>query len=106
MYRDFLKTGELVLTINGETQEEFITYSWLKAPYWPNDKGPIGEVNSEWFKDFEVELNESFVAEHSGDKPPVIRGRIGILDKGDTKRAGLALLWRRKVVQGAWKFSR
>lgn len=100
MYRDFLKTGELVLTINGETQEA-ITYNWLKAPYWPNDKGPIGEDNSEWFKDFEVELNESFVAEYSDDKPPVIRGRIGILDKGDTKRAGLALLWRRKVVQGA-----
>jgi hypothetical protein len=100
MYRDFLKTGELILTINGDLQEP-ITYNWLKAPYWPNDKGPVSEEIFEWFKDFEVELSDSFVAEGEDRKPPVIRGRIGILDKGDTKRAGLALLWRRKVVQGA-----
>ena len=100
MYRDFLKTGELILTINGDLQEP-ITYNWLKAPYWPNDKGPVSEEIFEWFKDFEVELSDSFVAEGEDRKPPVVRGRIGILDKGDTKRAGLALLWRRKVVQGA-----
>ena len=96
MYRDFLRTGELVLTINGDVQEP-LTYNWLKAPYWPNDKGPSDQEPFEWVKDFEIELSES----HTAHGPaPIIRGRIGILDKGDTKRAGLALLWRRKVVQG------
>lgn len=99
MYRDFLRSGELALTINGETQEP-ISYNWLKSPYWPNDKGPTDETIFEWYKDFEIELSESFDPAN-GDRAPVIRGRIGILDKGDTKRAGLALLWRRKVVQGA-----
>jgi hypothetical protein len=101
MYRDFLKTGELILTINGETQEA-ISYNWLKAPYWINDKGPVDETEFEWYKDLEVELTDSFKPEDSDAKSaPKIRGRIGILEKGDTKRAGLALLWRRKVVQGA-----
>jgi len=100
MYRDFLRTGELVLTINGESQEA-ITYNWLKAPYWPNDRGPTDETTHTWFKDFEIELNESHSHEETTEPAPRIRGRIGILDKGDTKRAGLALVWRRKVVQGA-----
>ena len=100
MYRDFLRTGELILTINGEPQEP-ITYNWLNAPFWPNDRGPVDEKIHEWVREFEIELNES----HNPDDPkvpaPKIRGKIGILDKGDTKRAGLALVWRRKVVQGA-----
>jgi hypothetical protein len=100
MYRDFLRTGELILTINGEPQEP-ISYNWLNAPFWPNDRGPVDEKIHEWVREFEIELNES----HNPDDPnvpaPVIRGRVGILDKGDTKRAGLALVWRRKVVQGA-----
>lgn len=100
MYRDFLRTGELILTINGEVQEP-LTYNWLKAPYWPSDKGPIDEQSYEWFKEFEIELNESHVASNAAELPPKIRGKIGILEKGDTKKAGLALLWRRKVVQGA-----
>jgi hypothetical protein len=100
MYRDFLRTGELILTINGEVQEP-VNYNWLSAPYWPSDKGPSDEKKFEWVKDFEIELNESHESSDKNSKPPVIRGRIGILEKGDTKRAGLALLWRRKVVQGA-----
>lgn len=100
MYRDFLRTKELVLTINGEVQEP-IKISWLKAPYWPTDKGPIDQIEYEWFKDFEIELNESSALMDPDTPAPKIRGRIGILDKGDTKRAGLALIWRRKVVQGA-----
>lgn len=100
MYRDFLRTGELILTINGESQEA-ITYNWLKAPYWPNDRGPVNETVHTWFKDFEIELNESHNSDDISRPAPKIRGRIGILDKGDTKRAGLALVWRRKVVQGA-----
>jgi len=100
MYRDFLRTGELILTINGEVQEP-ITYKWLLAPYWPTDKGPVDDQEFEWVKEFEIELNESHKPEVEGVAAPKIRGKIGILDKGDTKRAGLALLWRRKVVQGA-----
>ena len=100
MYRDFLRTGELILTINGETQEP-ITYKWLSAPYWPNDKGPVDPKIHEWVKEFEIELSESHNPEDPHTPAPKIRGVIGILDKGDTKRAGLALVWRRKVVQGA-----
>ena len=99
MYRDFLRTGELILTINGEVQEP-LTYNWLSAPYWPNDRGPLDPKVYEWVKDFEIELNESHDSS-DGTSPPKIRGKIGILDKGDTKKAGLALIWRRKVVQGA-----
>lgn len=99
MYRDFLRTGELILTINGEVQEP-ISYNWLKAPYWPNDRGPVDPKIFEWVKEFEIELNESHDSTDVSP-PPKIRGKIGILDKGDTKKAGLALIWRRKVVQGA-----
>jgi hypothetical protein len=100
MYRDFLKTGELVLTINGEVQEP-ITHNWLVAPFWSTDKGPDNDIPFTWVKDFEIELNESHNPLNLNDPVPIIRGTIGILGKGDTKRAGLALLWRRKVVQGA-----
>ena len=100
MYRDFLRTGELVLLINGDVQEAPKT-NWLNAPYWPSDMGPVEEKSYEWVKDFEIELNESHHPINPTDPAPKIRGSIGILDKGDTKRAGLALLWRRKVVQGA-----
>jgi hypothetical protein len=100
MYRDFLRTGELVLTINGEVQEP-LTNNWLNAPYWPTDKGPNSENSFEWVKEFEIELNESHAHGKNEGPPPKIRGKIGILEKGDTKKAGLSLLWRRKVVQGA-----
>jgi len=101
MYRDFLRTGELILMINGEVQE-VTTTNWLKQPYWPTDRGPTDDKIVEWIKDFEIELNESHVPdpEKTNDKPPKVRGWVGILDKGATKKAGLALVWRRKVVQG------
>ena len=100
MYRDFLRTGELVLTINGEKME-VSPINWLVAPYWEKDKGPVNDELHTWKKSFEIELNESFQSTDPDAKPPVLRGEIGILEKGDTKKAGLALLWRRKVVQGA-----
>ena len=101
MYRDFLRTGELILMINGEVQE-VTTTNWLKQPYWPTDRGPTDDKVVEWIKDFEIELNESHVPDPDkpNDKPPQVRGWVGILDKGATKKAGLALVWRRKVVQG------
>ena len=101
MYRDFLRTGELILMINGEVQE-VTTINWLKQPYWPTDRGPTDDKVVEWIKDFEIELNESHVPDpdKASDKPPKVRGWVGILDKGATKKAGLALVWRRKVVQG------
>jgi hypothetical protein len=63
--------------------------------------GPVDEKVFEWVKDFEIELNESHNPVDATEPAPKIRGRIGILEKGDTKRAGIALLWKRKVVQGA-----
>lgn len=100
IYRDFLRTGELVLTINNEKLEaENIKY--LTAPYWPTDKGPGDGKEIEWVKKFEIELNESFTPTNDNPNPPLISGKIGIMAKGDTKKAGLALVWRRKVVQGA-----
>jgi hypothetical protein len=100
MYRDFIRTGELILTINNEKLEpDLVTY--LKAPYWPNSLGPGSGQELEWVKNFEIELNESFVPSEDKPHPPKIRGKVGILSKGDTKKAGLALLWKRRVVQGA-----
>jgi len=100
MYRDFIRTGELILTINNEKLEpDLVTY--LKAPYWPNSLGPGLGPELEWVKSFEIELNESFVPSDEKPSPPKIRGKVGILSKGDTKKAGLALLWKRRVVQGA-----
>jgi Histidine kinase-, DNA gyrase B-, and HSP90-like ATPase len=100
MYRDFIRTGELILTINNEKLEpDVVTY--LKAPYWPNSLGPGTGPELEWVKSFEIELNESFVPSDEKPNPPKIRGKVGILSKGDTKKAGLALLWKRRVVQGA-----
>jgi hypothetical protein len=99
MYRDFLRTGELILIINGEVQE-ITTTNWLKQPYWPTDRGPTDDKIVEWYKDFEIELNESHAPKDENDLPPKIRGWVGIMEKGATKKAGLALLWRRKVVQG------
>jgi len=100
MYRNFLSSGELILIINGEVQE-VITNKWLVQPYWPSDRGPADKDKVvEWFKDFEVELDQSHVPAFEGEKPPKIRGWVGILEKGKTKQAGLALVWRRKVVQG------
>jgi hypothetical protein len=100
MYRDFIRSGELILTINGEVIE-FINPNWLIAPYWTTDKGPQSSSDLKWTKEFEFTLDESFQESPNLDVPPVIRGKVGILDKGDTKRAGLSLIWRRKVVQGA-----
>ena len=99
MYRDFIRTGELILIINGEVQEA-LTINWLKQPYWPNDKGPGSDKIVEWYREFEVELSESHIPSAEDELPPKIRGWIGILEKGKTKQAGLSLLWRRKVVQG------
>lgn len=101
MYRDFLRTGELILIINGEVQEAATT-NWLKQPYWPTDRGPVDDKVVEWIKEFEIELNESHVpdAKNRHNKAPRVRGWVGILEKGATKKAGLALVWRRKVVQG------
>jgi hypothetical protein len=100
MYRDFLKTGELILNINNE-QLKADTIEYLNAPYWPTDAGPNDGKAIDWVKSFEIELNESFVETEENKTPPRIRGTIGILKEGRTKQAGLALVWRRKVVQGA-----
>jgi hypothetical protein len=97
MYRDFLKYQEIEISINGDQLDAAPT-EWLKSPYW-DKTGPTGET-IEWVKKFEIELNESFVPDPGNTEPPKIRGEIGILSRGDTKRAGLALIWRRKVVQG------
>ncbi len=97
MYRDFLKNQEIEISINGDLLDA-APMAWLKAPYW-DKKGPTGD-SIEWVKSFEIELNDSFVPDPGNTTPPKIRGEIGILARGDTKRAGLALIWRRKVVQG------
>ena len=97
MYRDFLIHQEVEISINGDLLDATPT-EWLVAPYWDKN-GPVGEPMT-WVKRFDLELNESFVPDPGLASPPRIRGEIGILAKGDTKRAGLALIWRRKVVQG------
>lgn len=82
----------------------------LISPFWNSDKGPTENLSDAlkpdvvWKRYFEFELRDSWVEDDAPDRPdepPVISGWIGILKNGDTKKSGLALLWRGKVVVGA-----
>lgn len=102
IYREWLRSGQLTLIVAGET----LTYEspkWLREPFWPTDQGPVGEP-IEWIKNVNIELTKSWdeadaVGIHK--VPPRVTGYVAILEKGSTKTAGLSLIWKNKVVQGA-----
>jgi len=104
IYREFLKSGEIVLTVGGE-ELKYEAPELLRAAYWPNSNGAqAGAEEQQWIRRVEFELDESWANSPNGDKtaaPPKVRGWVGILAKGNTKSAGLALLWKKKVIVGA-----
>ncbi|WP_230084000.1 ATP-binding protein [Nocardioides marmotae] len=86
IYRQFLRRGDLVLTVNGEP----LLYDEppiLKAPLY-NDRG--GEAHR-WRQDVDLVLD-------SGRR---VHGFVGIRETGASKSAGLALFYRGKVVTGS-----
>jgi hypothetical protein len=87
IYRDYLRKGLLVLEVGGQP----VAYEEpevLVAPRWD----AASEAGTqEWRKDLAIELP-------SGQK---VRGWAALRAKGSTKEAGLALLFRGKVVVGA-----
>ena len=86
IYRQFLRDKELVLTVNGEA----VTYdepAVLEARRY-NDPG--GEPHL-WRQDVDIRLD-------SGRR---VTGFVAIRETGDSRQAGLALFYRRKVVTGS-----
>ena len=86
IYRSFLRTGEVELIVHNQ-QLKYREPAVLTAPRWDKSSGPA-EV---WRKDVDILLG-------SGRR---ITGWVGIREKGSTSEAGLALLYRGKVVVGA-----
>jgi hypothetical protein len=87
IYRHFLREELLVLEVGG-TPVVYDEPEILRAPRW--DGGNAGR-NKRWRKDLEIELP-------SGRK---VTGWAALRAKGSTSEAGLALLFRGKVVVGA-----
>lgn len=104
IYRDFIKSGEVIITVN-EKPLEFSHPPILEAPYWPSEDGPAKESPKRlWKIPVDITLDESWAEDRAPNRPespPRIRGWIAILQTGSTKKSGLALVWRRKVVVGA-----
>ncbi|WP_251149781.1 ATP-binding protein [Cellulosimicrobium sp. Marseille-Q4280] len=86
IYREFLVDEDVHLVVGGERLRPEPA-QLLTAARW-NDREALA---LEWRKDLEVSLP-------SGRR---VSGWAGLLSKGSTSRAGFALLYRGKVVQGA-----
>jgi hypothetical protein len=104
IYREFIKSGEVVITVGGE-ELSYFQPPLLEAPFWDTDKGPLdGAELKTWSIPIDFELSDSWNEDQSPNKPsraPRIRGWIGILKEGSTKLSGTALIWKQKVVVGA-----
>ena len=86
IYREFLRNGDVVIELDGEP----IGYTdppLLQAPRYSEPDGVV----LEWRKDVDVHLE-------SGRR---VQGWVAIRESGQASQAGLALLYRNKVVQGA-----
>ena len=106
IYRDYIRSGQVVLTVGGKVLE-FVEPPLLTEPYWKTDKMPsVDEQGATiyWRYDLDFELSESWANDNAPKRPataPRITGWIGILQNGTTKASGLALIWKGKVVVGA-----
>lgn len=103
IYREFIKSGEIVLTVGEETLTYF-SPELLESKFW--DKQGVVESSPKkiWQIPIDISLTESWQNDISPNKPkiaPRIRGWMGILKEGSTKYSGAALIWRKKVVVGA-----
>ncbi|WP_402376736.1 ATP-binding protein [Isoptericola rhizosphaerae] len=86
IYRVFLEEEDIYLVVGGERLRPEHPHL-LTAHRWNDQGAPVVE----WRKEMEVVLP-------SGRR---IKGWAGLLAKGSTSKAGFALLYRGKVVQGA-----
>jgi hypothetical protein len=104
IYREFVKSGEVVITVGGE-ELSYIQPLLLESPFWDTDKGPKTDGESRvWSIPIDFVLSESWETDAAPNRPaspPRIRGWIGILKEGSTKLSGTALVWKQKVVVGA-----
>jgi len=87
IYRDYLRQGLLVLEVGGQ-QVSYEEPEVLVAPRWDADDG---DPARKWQKQIEIELP-------AGQR---VTGWAALRARGATKEAGLALLFRGKVVVGA-----
>jgi hypothetical protein len=104
IYREFIRSEDIGITVAGE----LLSYhqpALLHSAYWDTDKGPAADsLDRRWLIQIDITLDESWEADVSpnrANRPPRIRGWMGILKEGSTRQSGLALIWRNKVVVGA-----
>jgi hypothetical protein len=86
MYRQFIRNGDVEILFNGQLVE-YDEATELEAARWTDLDG----VLVHWRKDVDIRLE-------SGRR---VRGFAALREKGSTSDAGLALLYRGKVVTGA-----
>lgn len=86
IYRHFLRRGDLTLMVNGEAVGYSDTAILEAARY--NDSGGAEHV---WRKEVALVL----------DSGRQVTGYVAIRETGDTRQAGLALLYRNKVITGS-----
>ena len=101
IYREFLQSGDVIINVAGEPLG-YTSPKALEAPFWPSDEGPGDNLEKiEWVKWVDFELSESWRPSKERKDPPRITGWVCILAKGNTKLAGLALLYKQKVIVGS-----
>jgi hypothetical protein len=94
MYREFLRAGDVVIRIDGE-ELVYQEPPLLVSAYWPDKNGPDNGPEREWRQDIAFEVSAGT------DKPEErlpVQGWLGILARGDTKNAGISLIWKKKVI--------
>lgn len=86
IYREFIRSGELELTFRNKTLI-YESPEILVAPFYKDVDGP----KITWLKKIEFDLSKDLA----------IEGFVAIREKGSTKKAGLALFRRGRVIQGS-----
>jgi len=110
IYREFIKSGEVVITV-GLRKLSHAAPELLESKYWAAGNSETGipyEADDSpkrvWQIPIDITLDESWksdTAPNRPESPPRIRGWMGILKEGSTRKSGAALIWRNKVVVGA-----
>ena len=103
IYREFIKSGEIVMTV-GDEKLNYFSPELLQAKFWDKQGEDKNSPVKTWQIPIDFMLSESWEKDISPNKPtnaPRIRGWIGILKEGSTKYSGAALIWKKKVVVGA-----
>jgi len=110
IYREFIKSGEVVITV-GNRELSHSSPELLESKFWSAGNSETGipyEVEKSpkrvWQIPIDISLDESWKSDTAPNRPkspPRIRGWMGILKDGSTKKSGAALIWKDKVVVGA-----